>query len=90
MSSRTPEQPESTLERIMGALKQEKFPDFDYVLASLDTAYTEKQENDASALSIWGMFKDEAGNPKVMLMHCWEERLSFSNLFWSRPKMPMP
>jgi len=34
----------------------ERFPQFDYVLASLDTAYTEKEENDPSALSIWGVW----------------------------------
>jgi predicted phage terminase large subunit-like protein len=56
------------------------FPTFSYVLASLDTAYTEKQENDASALSIWGLFQDEAENPKIMLMYCWEKRLQFNEL----------
>jgi predicted phage terminase large subunit-like protein len=33
-----------------------KYPPFDFVLASLDTAYTEKQENDYSAMTIWGVF----------------------------------
>ena len=32
------------------------FPPFEYILASLDTAYTEKEENDFSAMSIWGVF----------------------------------
>ena len=32
------------------------FPQFDYVLASLDTAFTTKQENDFSALTVWGIF----------------------------------
>ena len=32
------------------------YPLFDFVIASLDTAYTEKQENDYSALTIWGLF----------------------------------
>lgn len=32
------------------------FPPMDYVLASLDTAYTEKEMNDPSALTIWGVF----------------------------------
>ena len=35
---------------------QEQYPDLDYILASLDTAYGEKQENDFSALTIWGVF----------------------------------
>ena len=32
------------------------FPPMDYILASLDTAYTEKTENDFSALTVWGVF----------------------------------
>ena len=38
---------------------REDFPPFEYILASLDTAYTEKQENDASALTIWGVFREK-------------------------------
>jgi len=33
-----------------------QFPEFDYILASLDTAYTEKSEGDYSALTVWGIF----------------------------------
>lgn len=32
------------------------FPPFDYILASLDTAYTMKTENDYSALTVWGVY----------------------------------
>jgi len=32
------------------------YPPMDFVIASLDTAYTTKQENDYSALTIWGVF----------------------------------
>lgn len=50
-----------------------KYPKFDYIVASLDTAYTEKQENDYSALTVWGVWSgrsmpitptmvDQAGN----------------------------
>ena len=35
------------------------FPPCDYVVASLDTAYTTKQENDYSALTIWGIFTSD-------------------------------
>lgn len=35
---------------------EEKYPALDFVLASLDTAYTTKQENDFSAMTIWGVF----------------------------------
>lgn len=35
---------------------QKMYPRLDYIVASLDTAYTEKQENDYSALTVWGVF----------------------------------
>lgn len=57
----------------------EKYPDFEFILASLDTAYTEKQENDPSALTIWGIFR-EHGAPKLMLIYAWQERLAISDL----------
>jgi predicted phage terminase large subunit-like protein len=37
----------------------ESFPPFDFVVASLDTAYTSKQENDPSALTVWGVFSGD-------------------------------
>jgi len=60
--------------------EDEKYPDLEYILASLDTAYTEKQENDASALTIWGMFRDINNNPKIILLHAWQERLEIHKL----------
>jgi predicted phage terminase large subunit-like protein len=35
------------------------FPPFDFVVASLDTAYTTKQENDPSAMTVWGVFSGD-------------------------------
>lgn len=61
--------------------EEDKYPAFEYILASLDTAYTAKEENDASALTIWGVFRDSNGNPKMMLMWAWQERLEFNQLF---------
>lgn len=52
------------------------FPAFDYVVASLDTAYTEEQENDPSALTVWGIWRDEYDHPKIMLIDAWEKRLT--------------
>lgn len=60
--------------------EQERYPQCEYVLASLDTAYTEKQENDASALTVWGLFRDAGGNPKVILLYAWEGRLELHDL----------
>jgi phage terminase large subunit-like protein len=38
------------------AWEAENYPPMDFILASLDTAYTEKTENDYSALTVWGVF----------------------------------
>ena len=38
---------------------EETFPPFDFVLASLDTAYTTKTANDPSALTVWGVFSED-------------------------------
>lgn len=51
---------------------EKRFPVFEYLLGSLDTAYTEKHENDPSALTIWGVFRDKHNNSRVMLCYAWE------------------
>lgn len=35
---------------------KDRYPTFDFVLASLDTAYTTKEENDPSAMTVWGVW----------------------------------
>ena len=36
--------------------EKDEFPPCEYIVASLDTAYTTKAENDFSAMSVWGIF----------------------------------
>jgi len=60
--------------------KPGQYPACEYILASLDTAYTEKEENDPSALSIWGVFRDKMSNPQIILMFCWQERMVIHEL----------
>lgn len=55
-----------------------KFPVFDYLLASLDSAFTEKEENDPSGLTIWGTFTNKDGLRRIMLVHAWRKHLAFS------------
>lgn len=47
---------------------QDAYPPMDYIVASLDTAYTEKTSNDFSAMTIWGVFtaKTTAQASRVM------------------------
>lgn len=52
-----------------------KFPEWNYRVASLDTAYGEKEENDWSALTVWQSWTDRLGNPKLMMVYAWRGRL---------------
>jgi predicted phage terminase large subunit-like protein len=54
------------------------FPVFEYLLASLDSAFTEKEHNDPSALTVWGVFRDAQGQRRIMLVHAWRKHLQFS------------
>jgi predicted phage terminase large subunit-like protein len=56
------------------------WPPFEFLVASLDGAYTEKEENDPSALTIWGLWWDKLGVPRVIAVHAWEEFLSINKL----------
>jgi predicted phage terminase large subunit-like protein len=52
--------------------QEKRYPVFEYLLASLDTAYTEKQNNDPSAMTVWGVFRDKEKNTRLMLVYAWE------------------
>ena len=69
-------------ETISGAEGMPKtvFPAFDYIVASLDTAYTTRQENDYSAMTIWGVWTDRQNNRRIMLVYAWQDRLEFPQL----------
>lgn len=51
----------------------EGYPTFRHILGCVDTAFTEKTQNDPSALTIWGVFAEpKTLLPKVMLIYAWE------------------
>jgi predicted phage terminase large subunit-like protein len=50
-----------------GANSSGTYPAMDYIVASLDTAYTEKQENDASYLTIWGIWQRGGAKAHALL-----------------------
>ena len=53
-----------------------KFPPFEHVVASLDSAFTAKEQNDPSGLTVWGVFNHE-GKRRIMLVHAWRKHLAF-------------
>jgi len=56
------------------------FPELDYVLVSVDTAYSVNDEADWSACTVWGSFQDSAKNPKIILLEAWRSRLDLRAL----------
>lgn len=54
-------------------------PDLFWVGMSLDTAFSEKQQNDPSACTVWGIFEYEKKR-HVLLLDAWAEHLSYPNL----------
>lgn len=52
-----------------------KFPDMEFVLVSVDTSFTEKEENDPNGCTTWGIFRDQDDMPKVMLLWAWRKHL---------------
>lgn len=52
-----------------------KIPSCQYVVASLDPAYTAKQENDPSGFTIWGVWYDEKGHSRLICLTAWRKRL---------------
>lgn len=51
-----------------------QFPEFDFILASTDTAFTKEKQNDPSALTVWGCFK-QGDERRIMLIDAWEKRV---------------
>ena len=60
------------------------FPKFEYIVQSYDCAFSEKEHNDPTAMTTWGIFKPLDGPMSVLLIDCWAEHLSFPKL---KPKV---
>jgi predicted phage terminase large subunit-like protein len=56
-------------------------PEFEFVLQSYDTAFTEKTENDPTGCIVFGVFRPGPDEPHcVMLLDCWTEHLKYPEL----------
>lgn len=54
---------------------RKEFPEMELVVGSIDTAFGEKEENDFSAMTVWGIWVDANRNRRAMLMYGWAKRL---------------
>lgn len=57
----------------------DELPSFDYILQSVDPAYTEKTTNDPSAFSAWGVFTQN-GRKNVLMLDAWTDHLEYPRL----------
>lgn len=55
------------------------FPKFEFIVQSYDCAYTDKEHNDPTAMTTWGVFKPMDGPMSVLLIDCWAEHLTSPN-----------
>jgi predicted phage terminase large subunit-like protein len=65
--------------------KDKPLPGFEYIVMSLDTAFTEKttdrknHDPDPTACSVWGVFRHEK-KPAFILLDCWQDHLGLPAL----------
>jgi len=65
--------------------KDKKLPEFEYIIMSLDTAFSEAttdrktKDPDYTACSVWGLFRHEK-KPAFLLLDCWQDRLGMPDL----------
>ena len=62
----------------------DSFPPMEFVLVSADTAYTEKEANDPTGCTVWGLWRDKTGAPRIMLMHAWRKHLEMHGKYEPR------
>ena len=59
----------------------EAAPKPDFIILSIDTAYTEQDEGDASACTVWYVCGDEKDHrQKILLRYAWAKKLEFPEL----------
>lgn len=56
------------------------YPDLGTVIVSVDTAVEEGTQNDFNACTAWGAFPGEAGEPQMLLIEAWRDRIPLAQL----------
>jgi predicted phage terminase large subunit-like protein len=67
-----------------------EYPPIEYIVASLDTAYTTKAENDPSALTIWGVFGGSSESAATRSVDRYGRPMDISRSFQSSALGPVP
>lgn len=64
---------------------EDTYPPLEFVLVSADTAYTQKESNDPSACTVWGLWR-ENGAPRIVMIYAWRKFLSMHGKY--EPRYP--
>jgi predicted phage terminase large subunit-like protein len=67
-----------------------EYPPIEYIVASLDTAYTIKAENDPSALTIWGVFGGSSESAATRMVDRYGRPMDVTRSFQSSSLGPVP
>lgn len=67
-----------------------EYPGVEYIVASLDTAYTTKAENDPSALTIWGVFGGSSDSVATRSVDRYGRQMDVSKSYQSSSLGPVP
>lgn len=62
------------------AWKEKDLPEFEYILQSWDTAFTDNPTSSYSVCTTWGIFKDRGGINNIMLISLFKARLLYPDL----------
>jgi predicted phage terminase large subunit-like protein len=57
----------------------------EFILVSVDSAYTEREQNDPTGCTVWGLYRVN-GQPRIMLMHAWRKWLRMNGKY--EPRLP--
>lgn len=58
-----------------------RFPMCELIIASVDTAYAQKDEDAWNALTIWGVWNDTRNRPNTVMMEAWRGRVPLRGFY---------
>lgn len=67
-----------------------EYPPIEYVIASLDTAYTSKAENDFSAMTVWGVFSGSSEGGSTRSVDRYGRNVEIKTSYQSEGLGPVP
>ena len=70
--------------------ERSEYPDIEYVVASLDTAYTKKAENDPSAMTVWGTFSGDGEAQTTRSVDRYGRQIDITRSYSSEAVGPVP